>query len=286
MYRDGRITASKFYSATHTNQQRPSVSLLRSICYPETTKFVSVQTEWGCSHEKTALEAYKTSLMCSHSNVTLEPCGFFICVDEPHLGATPDSLLCCVCHGQGIVEVKCPYSARDLLLSEAAEQKKHFFLKLCNGCLQLSTSHSYYYQVQLQLHVTKRNYCDFVVWTSRSLHVERIFKDDYLLQTMLMVAKTFHEVCMPELLAKWFTRDHVIAVPRGDENRPADDEDDGSWCLCKEMHGGDMIACDNAACPVGWYHLKCLKLKKMPTGKWLCLKCHAAMRCSKPRKSF
>ena len=30
-----------------------------------------------------------------------------------------------------------------------------------------------------------------------------------------------------------------------------------------------MIACDNTACPVGWYHLNGLKLKKVPTGKRL-----------------
>ena len=35
----GRVTASKFYSVLHTNQSQPSVSLIKSICYPEAVRF-------------------------------------------------------------------------------------------------------------------------------------------------------------------------------------------------------------------------------------------------------
>ena len=56
--RCGRITASKFKSAAHTDPASPSLSLIMSICYPELTRFKTVATTWGCEHEKTALSEY------------------------------------------------------------------------------------------------------------------------------------------------------------------------------------------------------------------------------------
>ena len=38
-HRAGRITASKLKSAVRTNQEKPSKSLIKSICYPEVHRF-------------------------------------------------------------------------------------------------------------------------------------------------------------------------------------------------------------------------------------------------------
>ena len=55
--RSGRITASKFYDACKTKPTSPSISLVKEICYG-TKKFHSKATDWGCKHEKTALQQY------------------------------------------------------------------------------------------------------------------------------------------------------------------------------------------------------------------------------------
>ena len=55
--RSGRITASKFYDACKTKPTSPSISLVKEICYG-TKKFHSEATDWGCKHEKTALQQY------------------------------------------------------------------------------------------------------------------------------------------------------------------------------------------------------------------------------------
>ena len=57
-FRAGRITAAKLKAATHTDLSKPSQSLLKSICYPESSKFSTKATKWGCDHEKKASEAY------------------------------------------------------------------------------------------------------------------------------------------------------------------------------------------------------------------------------------
>ena len=67
-------------------------------------------------------------------------CGLFIDKEKPYLCTTPDGLI----DDDGIVEVKCPYSAREMSPEEGIRKK-----------------HQYYFQVQGQLHITKRKYCIF-----------------------------------------------------------------------------------------------------------------------------
>ena len=52
--RCGRITASQFKSACHTNPASRSVNLIMVICYPEACRFSTSATRWGCEHEKVA----------------------------------------------------------------------------------------------------------------------------------------------------------------------------------------------------------------------------------------
>ena len=58
-FRTGHITASKMHSILHTNSDMPSVSLIKRICYPESYRFSTEATNWGCQHEKFALDAYR-----------------------------------------------------------------------------------------------------------------------------------------------------------------------------------------------------------------------------------
>ena len=55
--RSGRITASNFHQACHTDVNNPSTSFIKRICYG--SQFYSKATNWGCKKEKKALEKYK-----------------------------------------------------------------------------------------------------------------------------------------------------------------------------------------------------------------------------------
>ena len=209
-----------------------------------------------------------------HDSVEVKPCGLFISLEDASLGASPDRLVQCSCHGQGIVEVKCPHSAKDMTVENAAN-KPQFCLKRSEGGLHLKCDHPYFYQCQLQLHVTGFDYCDFVVWTQKSMHVERIVADGEFIAKHLPAAILFFRHCiLPELLSKWYTSQHTTSVPSiSKEDVPPDDEDDGTWCYCKRPNAGEMIGCDNKHCPTVWYHMSCLKMKNAPKGKWLCPTC-------------
>ena len=155
-YRARRITASRLRQVLHTDPHQPSLSLLKSICYPEINRFSTQATSWGCEHEKEALLAYKAQMVTNHGGFEISCCGFVVSAEHPFLGASPDALIQCDCCGQGVVEIKCPLCANQMSFVEAADRVGTFCLsELSEGTLKLKCDHSYYYQCQLQMFVTK-----------------------------------------------------------------------------------------------------------------------------------
>ncbi len=49
----------------------------------------------------------------------------------------------------------------------------------------LIRSHRYYTQVQGQLEITQKPFCDFIVWTPNDLFVQQIYKDTMFIETSL-----------------------------------------------------------------------------------------------------
>lgn len=91
-------------------------------------------------------------------------------VDKPYIGASPDCILDCKC-GRGVLEVKCPFCHKTEL---PEEEDKNFCMTKESSQWRLRQQHAYYYQVQLQMHICKVSYADFVVWTESEYSVERI----------------------------------------------------------------------------------------------------------------
>ena len=59
----------------------------------------------------------------------------------------------------------------------------------------------YYFQIQFQLAITKKKWCDFVMWSCLGQpNVERIRRDDQLIPTILEnVTTLWHRVIAPEI---------------------------------------------------------------------------------------
>lgn len=107
--RSGRVTASRFKAASHTSTASPSISLIMSICHPEMNKFRTASVRWGCEHEEDARRKYLQTMSLSHRDFKVDDSGFFICVDHPFIGASPDSLVSCACCSDGVCEIKVCY---------------------------------------------------------------------------------------------------------------------------------------------------------------------------------
>ena len=68
-FRAGRITASKMKTACCTDPKQPAQSFIKSVSYPESYKFISKATTWGCNHEKFAPDMFIDVNTESHENV-------------------------------------------------------------------------------------------------------------------------------------------------------------------------------------------------------------------------
>jgi len=90
----------------HTNADKPSQSLIKTICYPKAFSFTSKATSWGCQHERQARDLY---IKDHHDGFTVTDSGLVISSHWPYIGASPDGIVECRCHGKGVLEIKCPF---------------------------------------------------------------------------------------------------------------------------------------------------------------------------------
>ncbi|KAB0805159.1 hypothetical protein PPYR_02129 [Photinus pyralis] len=109
----------------------------------------------------------------------INECGFFIGSEELYfLGASPDGVI----DSDTIIEIKCPYSARDSTIADAIKNKIITYATIEPGQLKLKGSHNYMYQIQGQLAITNRKCCYFIVWTKKDMMFEKIKKDELFWQ--------------------------------------------------------------------------------------------------------
>lgn len=262
-YREGLITASNFKRVCCTNVLKPSLSLIKTICYPVKMSFYSKATEYGLRKEKNARKEYlEAAQNGGHQNVKVYTTGLIISTEDSHFAASPDGIVECDCCGSGCIEIKCPYVLKDGNISLES------FVELRTSCLVsiddeigLNRNHEYYYQIQLQMYVCRLMFCDFVVWCKEWMYIERICYDEEFCKEKLRIALNFHDkVVKPELLARFYTNkcgENIDAV-----------------CICNKFQDKSMIQCGNADCLVEWFHLDCVQLNDLPQDSiWFCSMC-------------
>ncbi|KXN65584.1 hypothetical protein CONCODRAFT_87780 [Conidiobolus coronatus NRRL 28638] len=49
--------------------------------------------------------------------------------------------------------------------------------------------------------------------------------------------------------------------------------DEVTYCYCKQISYGEMVACDGPDCEIEWFHYPCVDLRSQPKGKWYCREC-------------
>lgn len=149
--------------------------------------------------------------MKKKESLIVHRCGLFIDKIIPYLGSSPDGLI----GDDGIVEVKCPYSAAEMTPEEAITAGKIKVLKQTKDGIIINKSHNYFYQIQGQLHITGRQYCVLVLWTKKGMLTWRIERDDeFWTKNMEHQLKNFYLHCLlPELVDPRHTRTMAIRNP-------------------------------------------------------------------------
>lgn len=110
-YRRHRLTASRFHSFCQNIDDKRGKQLALSILAP--VSITNASTIHGKTYEKTALTMFKEAIIDDDS-IDMRDCGLFVSHSHPFLGASPDALL----NDSFVIEVKCPYSIKDELISE------------------------------------------------------------------------------------------------------------------------------------------------------------------------
>uniref|UniRef100_A0A1X7US45 PHD-type domain-containing protein n=1 Tax=Amphimedon queenslandica TaxID=400682 RepID=A0A1X7US45_AMPQE len=235
---------------------------------------------WGCDHEKEALTMFESIANENHIDLIVKANGLFIDLCHPYIGASPNGIVSCSCCGKGVPEVKCPHSVK----KSFPEDSKHSFCmeKGSDGNWTLKREHSYYYQVQTQMHACNLEYCDFIVWSeSDGKLIDRVYRDNDFFDNIINdLQHLFVNGVLPEVVGKWYLRKQAAnssnALVAPDPLPYEDDEDNEDYnkvcCYCNQPSDGDIILCDKS-CHIKWFHCNCLRMRKVPKGIWKCLSC-------------
>ena len=112
-----------------------------------------------------------------HPDITVLPCGFHVSRTHPYLGATPDGAVFDLSNLEeqfGIIQVKYPYIHRNITPAEVCSTSGFCCSLQFNpdGTTQLALrqNHIYYAQVQGQMAIGEKPWCDFVVYTMHQGH--------------------------------------------------------------------------------------------------------------------
>ncbi|XP_003730120.1 uncharacterized protein LOC115928222 [Strongylocentrotus purpuratus] len=271
--RAGRITASRVYDVLHTNQDNPAKSVLLSITNPNIAPINTASLKYGRDNESHVLEEY--SRTCSHNDIKITHTGLRLDAERHWLGASADGLVECSCHGKGVIEIKCPYSARSMSREE--------YLKSEYCCLDANSNlkygHRYYDQVQMQMRVYNVDYCTFIIKVGNELMINQVQYNDFYVHAVVSKLEKFWRA---NIICELVTR--VVEIRKSKEDVKKMDGDT-LFCYCQEPYDQNddspdnvMVGCDGAKCKYEWVHLRCIvpKRKTVPKGKWYCKGCKNA----------
>ena len=172
-FRTGRVTASVVVGVCHSTIEKPSINLIKQIHYPK--------------HFIAQLLCGGTKMKKLPRNCTCTESGFYISHEEPFLWATPDALIHCDCCGDGCLEIKSPFMGKEKFLFELLHNDLPLLEE--NSVTKVNVNDNYCYQIQCQLFVTKKNHCNFFVWTTTDWHLERISTDKEFCNEMTVQTK-------------------------------------------------------------------------------------------------
>ena len=179
-----RLTASHFGAIVKITDRRDIFKFCEEMYDPKNLIKVPA-IRHGLTYESVALKKFSEM-----TGKKVLKSGFCIDPELPFLGASPDGFV----EGEdAVVEVKCPYQARNRKITPSA--LKHIpFLHEVDGKICVKKTHNYMYQIIGQMKLSKKSHGYFVVYTHEDLFYEKITLDeDFFTNNMLPKLKQFYD---------------------------------------------------------------------------------------------
>ncbi len=167
------------------------------------------EIKFGRIFQNTAIQ-----LLSDILKLNIESCGIFI--DEKHafLGAHPTGLV----DDNGIVLIKCPHSTFKMDINEAVEKRKITFWTMSRKqkgsdrtesrqVTGINKKHDWFYEIQTMLHITRRQFCIFAVWSghderSKCIKYEHVYPDEPLWTSQMesKILRFYNNNLLPEII--------------------------------------------------------------------------------------
>ena len=255
--RIGRIIASIVYDVLYTNIDKPSASVIKTICTPGKQLIVPA-IKWGQENEPVALKAYEAIMKNNHEDLKIIKSGLKLSTQYHYLGASTDAIAICQCDGKFLIKIKCPSKHREKKNIQGCITDDSFCI---NSELQLKSNRRYMYQVQMQMFIHDTRTCNFVIWTPNFCFPVIVEFDDNFLDQIKMLKMFFRKHLAHELVTRNLENDYANTVKAAVVDAPI-------YCYCKKEYteNDKMIGCDNENCKYQWIHFTCAKLKHPPKG--------------------
>jgi len=195
--RQGRITATVAHDIISLKPETSKTNVLKKIMKYSQKDLSNVEAiKFGLRHEGKAKATYISEMQTKHENFSTTECGLFVDCTFPIFAATPDGMRTCACHGDGLVEIKCSFKHKDSNIHEICDPS--FYL---DENMELKKSHRYYTQVQFQMYVCGKQFCDFVVFTNKDVLTTTVYYDaDFVNQMVGKCVKFALEDLVPEII--------------------------------------------------------------------------------------
>lgn len=195
-FRKGVITASKVHEVK-TKMSKVNVddknmwSLIKKVSGFTFINPNIPALKYGRDMENHAADKLLHLLKTKHTGVKMKECGLFLDATKPFIGASPDRIFECKCHGKVCIEIKCPYSISHL--SPLDKDAYLCYLDYSDKGTSLKKSHTYYTQCQLQMGVTKIEKCYFFIYTSHGYLLSEINFDKEFFLSLVEKCCKFYE---------------------------------------------------------------------------------------------
>ena len=128
----------------------------------------------------------------NHQNFCVRAAGLLISSAHPFIAAFPDGLVSCSCCGEGLLEIS---------VHTNTKIPTQQVFPILHSELKLQETHNYYYQVQGQMAIWKKQYCDFVCWTTKGIFVQHVEANEQCFEQILPKI-FFYTYFVPELLTR------------------------------------------------------------------------------------
>ena len=170
-----RLTSSNFGKVMSRRTTNVSPNLVKNLLYSKFTG--NINTIRGLAQEENTIIEYTNK----NSNVNVTKLGLTICKEQQYLAASTDGLVLEDGKDEGLLEIKNFLQNNKYTIREAIKKVPSFCLQETKNEICLKKSHEIHYQIQGQLNIIKKPWCDFVLRRTNpyDIYIERIYRDEF-----------------------------------------------------------------------------------------------------------